>query len=99
MIHELKTHPQYFARLADGSKTFEIRKNDRGYQAGDVLVLREYNPAGDHDECDNATCRTKRYSDAQIRRRVGFVASGVLFGLDLGEHVVLSLLPCDEEGQ
>lgn len=93
MIHELKVWPDYFKRLADESKTFEIRKNDRGFQAGDTLILREYDPAGDHDDCDKQTCVSRRYTGARIRRRVGFVASGRLFGLDLGEHVVLSLLP------
>lgn len=91
--HELKVWPVYFRRLADGLKTFEIRKNDRGYQAGDTLILREYDPAGDHDDCPDERCATRRYTGAQIRRRIGFVASGRLFGLDLGEHVVLSLLP------
>lgn len=97
MIHELKTHPAYFARLADGSKTFEIRRNDRGYQTGDILLLQEYNPAGMHDRCDDPECRNARYTGAQIRYRVGFVASGGLFGLALGEHVVMSLLPCGDE--
>jgi hypothetical protein len=93
VIHELKTWPVYFDRLIDGSKTFEIRRNDRGYQAGDVLRLREYDPSGDHDTCYREGCTTKRYTGREIERTVGFVASGTLFGLDLGEHVVLSLLP------
>lgn len=93
MIHELKVWPVWFKRLADGSKTFEIRRNDRGFQAGDTLILREYDPAGDHDVCNDPRCTTQRYTGAQIRRRIGFVASGTMFGLGLGEHVVLSLLP------
>ena len=42
--HELKCWPQYFGPIEDGRKTFELRKNDRGYQTGDVLLLREWNP-------------------------------------------------------
>ena len=42
--HELKLHPRYFNRVADGTKPFEIRKNDRDYQVGDRLILREYDP-------------------------------------------------------
>lgn len=43
--HELKTWPLYFERVATGEKTFEVRKaDDRNFQAGDVLHLREWNP-------------------------------------------------------
>jgi len=93
VIHELKTWPGYFERIVNGSKTFEIRRNDRGFQAGDVLRLREYEPAGDHDECPDTRCTGRRYSGREVLRSVGFVAAGRLFGLDLGEHVVLSLVP------
>lgn len=44
MIHDLKTWPEFFARLWDGSKTFELRKDDRGFSVGDRLKLREWNP-------------------------------------------------------
>jgi ASC-1-like (ASCH) protein len=44
MIHELKTWPQYFQDIKEGKKTFEIRKNDRNYQVGDVLLLKEWDP-------------------------------------------------------
>lgn len=42
MIHELKTHPEYLRGVADGSITFEIRKNDRDFRLGHYLRLREY---------------------------------------------------------
>ncbi len=41
MIHSLKCAPQYFAALLDGSKTFEIRRNDRDYKQCDTLLLHE----------------------------------------------------------
>ncbi len=44
MTHELKIWPQYYCRVADGSKTFEVRKNDRGFQPGDTVVLKEFDP-------------------------------------------------------
>lgn len=42
--HDIKVHPQYFNAIADGSKPFEVRKDDRGYAVGDVLRLREWDP-------------------------------------------------------
>lgn len=41
--HELKLMPEYFDVVANGEKTFEFRYNDRGFQKGDFLRLREYN--------------------------------------------------------
>jgi len=43
-IHELKIWPAFYAAIQSGEKTFEIRKDDRGFQKGDKLVLREWNP-------------------------------------------------------
>ena len=40
--HELKTWPKFFAGLVSGNKTAEVRKNDRDFQPGDILVLREW---------------------------------------------------------
>ena len=42
MIHRLKTLPPYFEALLDGSKTCELRRNDRGFAAGHTLELVEW---------------------------------------------------------
>lgn len=42
--HQLKTWPGLFDGLVDGTKTAEVRINDRHFHVGDVLVLREYDP-------------------------------------------------------
>lgn len=44
MQHELKIWPQYYCRVANGTKTFEVRENDRGFQPGDTVILREWLP-------------------------------------------------------
>lgn len=45
--HELKTTQPHFERVRSGAKRAEIRRDDRGFAVGDVLVLREYDPATD----------------------------------------------------
>ena len=42
MIHELKILPEYFRDILRENKTFEVRKNDRNFQVGDKLILKEW---------------------------------------------------------
>ncbi|MBE5507120.1 hypothetical protein E3G54_004451 [Mycobacteroides abscessus] len=42
--HELKVWPEYYAAIDAGKKTLELRKDDRGFQVGDSLLLREFDP-------------------------------------------------------
>ena len=41
-LHELKIYPHYFNAILDRNKKFEIRKNDRNFQKGDNILLREW---------------------------------------------------------
>lgn len=43
-VHKLKILPEYYNAQIEGKKNFEIRKNDRNFQIGDWLLLKEYNP-------------------------------------------------------
>lgn len=70
MIHELKTWPEFFAALVAGNKTFEIRKDDRGFSVGDVLILREWDP------------ETQSYTGWSAKRRVRYLLTG--WGLEPG---------------
>ena len=60
-IHELKTWPPHFAAIWSGVKTFEIRRDDRGYEPGDVLHLREWSP------------ESKSYSGRMLLARVTYL--------------------------
>lgn len=60
-IHELKSWPKYFEKVVDGSKTFDVRLNDRDFKVGDFLFLREYDP------------ETKQYSGRFQYVRVTYV--------------------------
>ncbi|CAI9119571.1 DUF3850 domain-containing protein [Brytella acorum] len=41
-VHELKCKPEFFYELETRQKAAEIRLNDRGYQRGDVCIIRLY---------------------------------------------------------
>ena len=42
--HRLKTWHPYFDAVKDGSKPFELRLDDRGFEVGDTLTLLRYDP-------------------------------------------------------
>lgn len=82
MIHDLKIYPHHFQRILDGVKAFEIRSiADRVFEEGDVLRLREYEPAefGFSD-----------YTGREVSVRVTLVHSGL--GMQPG-FVCMSIEP------
>lgn len=86
MKHELKIWPQYYCRVADGSKTFEVRDNDRGFQPGDTVTLREWDPEPQNKAADKHAPRG--YTDSpSLEFTIGY-----MLVLD-SSKVVFSLLP------
>ncbi len=41
-LHELKIWSEPFAAIVAGAKRAEIRRDDRGFEAGDMILLREW---------------------------------------------------------
>lgn len=78
MEHELKCNTEYFSRIAMGQKTFEIRKNDRDYQVGDKLILREYDPkTGWPDHGAVETLVAKVVYLTSYEQKDGYVVMGI----------------------
>src|ERR1700742_865991 len=40
--HELKSWPRFFNPITNGDRRHELRRNDRNYRVGDLLLLREF---------------------------------------------------------
>ena len=49
--HYLKILPEYYSAVDSGAKTFEIRKNDRGFKVGDIITLEEFGNTEVADGC------------------------------------------------
>lgn len=91
--HELKTWPEPFAALKDGSKRFELRRDDRGYAVGDLLVLREWDPALEWPASERPLAKGGYVSGSEpLRFRVTYVLHGGRFGLP-PEICVMSIEP------
>lgn len=77
MIHELKTWPGPFQDMTLGLKEFEVRKNDRNYQPGEILLLKEWHPH-------------TGYTGREIEAHIKYILTGGQFGIQEG-YVVLGL--------
>jgi hypothetical protein len=99
--HELKTWPEYFEALREGKKTFEIRENDRGFETGDILILKEFDPCEDCNgtgrvstgcgDCDSCGCKAPhgKYTGRTIKAEVMYLLDDC-WGLD-EKYVAMSI--------
>jgi hypothetical protein len=85
--HVLKVWPAYWDALKSGDKTFEVRRDDRGFQRGDILALRRWHVQSgafmDDYEC-------------AIRKRVSYVLTGGQLGIAPG-YVVMGLAEVEND--
>lgn len=70
MTHDLKISKEYYQDVLLGIKTFELRKNDRDYKVGHVLLLNEY----DIIELE--------YTGRKLKRVISYILKGGNYGLD-----------------
>jgi hypothetical protein len=75
--HVLKCWPPYFDSVKSGLKTFEVRKDDRGFRQNDELLLKEFLPS------------TGMYSGAECLAMIDGVWEG-LPGVEPG-YVVMAI--------
>jgi hypothetical protein len=79
MTHEIKCWPQWFNMLIARSKGFELRKDDRKYEAGDTLREREYDPITKTFTGRVAICRVTCKLDNFTGLVPGYCVLGIFF--------------------
>lgn len=101
MHHTIKTVPVAFEAVWQRRKTFEVRVNDRMFQTGDTVTLREFDfraACTCEKQGRHCTVDCGRYSGREITATVGFILGsfpgrGSGRGFNGGDYVVFSL--CD----
>ena len=86
MVHELKTDHEVFEDVLNELKTFEIRKNDRGFKVSDELWLRETVNTGKEMKAGASLVYTER----MIAVTVSHILRGPIYGLSEG-WVIMSI--------
>lgn len=85
VTHLLKCVPPFFADVLYGVKTFEIRKNDRDYQLGDFLFLREY--ISTTNKYTNRLCLAKIIYITNWEQKSDFVVMGLEIATDINSRL------------
>jgi ribosomal protein S17 len=58
---EKKVWPEYFQKILDGIKTYELRLADFKCNVGDILILKEWDP------------QTQKYTGREFEKEVTYV--------------------------
>lgn len=80
--HRLKTVDHYYDAVADGTKTYEVRKNDRAFQTGDVLELVRWS--------HTSLGFREDYGPKILRKKISYLLQGGQFGIEAG-YCILGL--------
>lgn len=80
MIHALKQLPEYFKPVVDGIKGFEVRKNDRPFQVGDLLALNEWD------------AEMERYTGRSCLVHIDYILNDEAYCKE--GYVILGIKPC-----
>ncbi len=91
-VHEIKSWPESFQPTRQRVKLAEFRRDDRGYEVGDLLVIREYDPNVKmrYTEPVDADCYTGEVEFARITHKTEGGSDG--HGIPEG-YCVLSIWP------
>lgn len=79
-IHGLKTDPDVFQKSYQGVKTFEIRFNDRNYEVGDTVILKETKYS--RKEMDEGM--PLEYTGREGMIKISYILYGPIYGLKEG---------------
>lgn len=95
-VHYLKIKPEYYKDVECGLKTFELRKNDRDFQVGDILMLIKLDDEG--NETDQVT-RVKVTYILKDCPQYGLKEGYAILGIDTGNRIGRTIaLPNGEVG-
>lgn len=82
MQHKLKCPTPYYTAIVRGEKRFDVRRDDRGFQKGDHVLLEQYE-AGVGYICD-----PEDNVPFSVERKIQYILTGGQYGIEPG-YVVL----------
>jgi hypothetical protein len=80
--HTLKTVATVWDAVNAGEKTFEVRRNDRFFQRGDIVILRKLSSDNSYYERDYTA--KSSFATCDLKFKIGWILQGGQFGLEPG---------------
>ena len=77
--HEVKIWPEYYAQVSVRIKPFELRKAERDYRPGDMLLLRVFDPIAKRYTGESGRARIQTVLKDAPGLMHGYVALGIFF--------------------
>lgn len=94
-VHELKILPKYFNSVVSREKTFELRKDDRGFEVGDILILKEFNPNKKYETIEGDE---SHFSGRKILKEINYILKDETESMGLSkDYAILGIKPIDED--
>ena len=82
MLHEIKIKMSYADAILEGRKNFEVRVNDRGFNAGDEVQYTVVEDNGTFTACSEFhDLNKKRYAITYVQSGLGLKEEYVVFGI------------------
>lgn len=88
--HVLLSWPEEFGQILGMKQNFTLRKTERVFREGDVLVFREWDFDDEPHDADEETIEDHA-TGRECRRRVTFVQYGAVSGLQRG-YIIIGFL-------
>lgn len=82
MIQELKIKQQYADRIVDKVKNFEVRKNDRDYQVGDIIRFNVLDDEGYENTDYSHPLNNTEWDIIYIHTGLGMEKDYVVLGIE-----------------
>ena len=89
--HHLKTWPEPYDAVEQGLKTWEYRKNDRGFRIGDFLALEWWDPAIEyhfHQPKGYDYDSPQKPGVRHLKCQVTYILHGGRFGIPVGDCIM-----------
>lgn len=80
--HQLKVWSEYMDDLLNGSKTFELRYNDRDFQVEDSLLLMEYDK------------ENQKYLTRELKVKITYILDNSVFDALKDGYIIMGIKPC-----